>query len=76
VDNFEPLSTYKEFSPEQMLARASEFAAELLRRRTTRHFSDRHVPRSIIEHVYEPRAALRAVRISNPGTSSSFLIPS
>lgn len=49
-DAFEPLSTYREFSPADMAERAAEFAAELARRRTTRHFSDRPVERSVIEH--------------------------
>jgi iodotyrosine deiodinase len=49
-DAFEPLSTYREFSPADMAKRAAEFADELARRRTTRHFSDRPVERSVIEH--------------------------
>lgn len=47
--SFEPLTTYREYPVEQMQARAADFAAELARRRTTRHFSDRPVPRSVIE---------------------------
>ncbi|HEX6135401.1 MAG TPA: nitroreductase family protein [Longimicrobiales bacterium] len=47
---FEPLSTYREYPPDEMEARARAFAAEMARRRTTRHFSDRAVPRSVIEH--------------------------
>jgi iodotyrosine deiodinase len=46
---FEPLSTYREYDPAEMERRAQEFAAELRRRRTTRHFSERPVPRAIIE---------------------------
>ena len=49
MDNFEPLSTYVEYSPDEMLTRAVTFTAELSRRRTTRHFSDRPVARPIIE---------------------------
>lgn len=49
ADNFEPLSTYREYAPAQMQIRAAEFAAEMSRRRTTRHFSDRPVARSVIE---------------------------
>jgi len=48
--NFEPLSSYREYPAAEMEERAAWFAAELARRRTTRHFSDRAVPRSIIEH--------------------------
>lgn len=47
---FEPLSTWREYPPDQMEARAAAFASELARRRTTRHFSDRAVDRAVIEH--------------------------
>jgi iodotyrosine deiodinase len=46
---FQPLPDYREYPPEEMIARAADFAAELARRRTTRHFSDRPVPRAVIE---------------------------
>lgn len=46
---FDPLTTYREYPPEEMLVRARDFAAELARRRTTRHFSDRPVPLAVIE---------------------------
>jgi iodotyrosine deiodinase len=49
-DGFEPLASYREYPPAEMEARAAAFAAELARRRTTRHFSDRPVARSVIEH--------------------------
>ncbi|MBA3891085.1 MAG: nitroreductase family protein [Gemmatimonadaceae bacterium] len=49
-DGFEPLSTYREYPPEEMAARASAFADEMHRRRTTRHFSERPVAREVIEH--------------------------
>ncbi len=44
-----PLPDYREYPPAEMQARADEFAADLARRRTVREFSDRPVPRSIIE---------------------------
>jgi iodotyrosine deiodinase len=47
---FEPLPGYQEYPPAEMEARAAAFAAEMRRRRTTRHFSDREVPRAVIEH--------------------------
>jgi iodotyrosine deiodinase len=47
--SFEPLPGYREYPPAEMEARAAAFAAELGRRRTTRHFSDRPVARSVIE---------------------------
>jgi nitroreductase len=46
---FIPYSTYREFPVDEMLARATALRAELQRRRTVRSFSDRPVPRAIIE---------------------------
>lgn len=47
--NFQPLSTYKEYQTEEMNQRAISFYKEMQRRRTIRHFSDKPVPREIIE---------------------------
>ncbi|MDQ3006241.1 MAG: nitroreductase family protein [Chloroflexota bacterium] len=47
--NFQSLSTYVEYSVEEMGQRATFFRKEMQRRRTVRHFSDRLVPRAIIE---------------------------
>ncbi len=47
--NFIPYSTYRELPPEEMRDRARTFREELQRRRTIRTFSDRPVPREIIE---------------------------
>ena len=47
--DFEPLSSYEELSPDQMLARASSFLEEMKRRRTVREISDRDVDRGVIE---------------------------
>ncbi len=47
--NFQALSSYKEYPPEEMRERALSFYEEMQRRRTVRHFSDRSVPREIIE---------------------------
>lgn len=46
---FDPLVTYREYPPDEMLSRARAFSDELHRRRTTRHFSDRPVARDVIE---------------------------
>ena len=46
---FVPLTTYREDPPEVMQKRVDAFEAELQRRRTARQFSDRPVPRAIIE---------------------------
>jgi iodotyrosine deiodinase len=48
--SFEPLTTYTEYPPDEMISRSAAFAAKMGRRRTTRHFSDRPVPRVIIEN--------------------------
>jgi len=49
-DSFVPLSTFQEYQPELMKARAEQFAQDIGRRRTTRQFSDRPVDREVIEH--------------------------
>jgi iodotyrosine deiodinase len=49
LSSFEPLSSYREYSPEEMVARSKSFFEDMARRRTTRHFSDRPVPREVIE---------------------------
>jgi iodotyrosine deiodinase len=46
---FIPLPGYQEYSPAEMAARARAFAADMHRRRTVRDFSDRPVPRAVIE---------------------------
>lgn len=46
---FVPLTTYREFSAQEMVSRAKSFRDEMLRRRTVRQFSSRPVPREVIE---------------------------
>ena len=46
---FVSYDSYREYPPEEMLARASEMLAELQRRRTVRSFSSRPAPRAILE---------------------------
>ena len=46
---FLPLTNYREYPVDEMKQRASEFYAEMKRRQTVRQFSDRAVPRDIIE---------------------------
>ncbi len=50
---FRPLSTYVEYPPDEMLERSRRFAVEMQRRRTVRQFSDRPVPRAILEACLE-----------------------
>jgi nitroreductase len=45
-----PHTQYREYPPEEMLQRAADFYADIRRRRTVRQFSDRPVPRPVIEH--------------------------
>jgi len=46
---FIPLSSWVEIEPEEMKRRAAEFRQQMQRRRTVRYFSDRSVPREVIE---------------------------
>ena len=46
---FVPLETYREYPQSEMIERARAFNTEIQRRRTVREFSDRPVPREIIE---------------------------
>ena len=46
---FRPYDEYREYPPEEMLRRARELRADMLRRRTIRQFSDRPVAREVIE---------------------------
>ncbi len=46
---FFPLTTYREFSAEEMKGRVRTFRDDMLRRRTVRQFSSRPVPREVID---------------------------
>jgi len=46
---FLPLTTYREFGPDEMKRRARAFLEEMMRRRTVRQFAARPVPREVIE---------------------------
>ena len=46
---FQPLSSYIEYPTEEMKQRAIEFRQHMQRRRTVRQFSERPVPREVIE---------------------------
>jgi iodotyrosine deiodinase len=47
--NFQPLTSYIEYPIEEMKQRALFFREEMQRRRTVRQFSDRAIPRQVIE---------------------------
>jgi nitroreductase len=61
-----PLLQYREIPIEEMRARLEDFFAEMNRRRTVREFSDRPVPRDIIE---------TALRVANTAPSGANLQP-
>jgi nitroreductase len=46
---FLPLTSWHELEPDEMLRRAAEFRQQMQRRRTVRFFSNREVPREVIE---------------------------
>ena len=50
---FISLRTYQEYPQAEMIQRSRQFADDMQRRRTVRQFSDRPVPRSIIENCLE-----------------------
>ncbi len=54
---FIPLPGYREYPPAQMLVRARDFVELMQRRRTVRDFSDRAVPRALIEHCLRAAAS-------------------
>lgn len=77
--DFVPLSTWREYPPEEMERRAAAFYAEMNRRRTTRHFSDRPVDRAVIEHCIRTAGTAPSgahlqpwhfVAVSDPGLKS------
>jgi iodotyrosine deiodinase len=53
---FLPFVNYREYPVEEMQQRAAAFYADIQRRRTVRHFSDRSVPREIIENCLRTAA--------------------
>jgi nitroreductase len=54
---YQPHTAYREYPPEEMAVRAADFLAEIARRRTVRDFSDRPVPRGIIEDCIRAAAS-------------------
>jgi len=58
-----PLEAYREYPVEEMRERVERFYADLARRRTVREFSDRPVPRDVIE------TALRAAGTAPSGAN-------
>ena len=46
----QPLPAYRGYPPDEMIARARDFHADIARRRSVRDFHSREVPRDVIEH--------------------------
>jgi nitroreductase len=72
-----PLRGFKAIEPEELLARATEFSESMQSRRTVRMFSDRAVPRAVIEQCLAAAASAPSganlqpwhfVAISDPAT--------
>jgi hypothetical protein len=59
---FIPLAGYREYPVAEMERRSADFYADVQRRRTVRHFSDRAVPREIIENCLRAAGTIRAER--------------
>ncbi|MBN1362216.1 MAG: nitroreductase family protein [Sedimentisphaerales bacterium] len=57
TDKFVPLGSYHEYAPEEMERRAASFYADLQRRRSVRHFSDRPVSRDVVRHCLAAAAS-------------------
>ncbi|MEO8356467.1 MAG: nitroreductase family protein [Chloroflexota bacterium] len=81
--NFQPLTSYIEYPLEEMKERAASFRREMQRRRTVREFSERPVPRQIIEDCLltagtAPNGAnlqpWHFVVVSDPGTRHEIRI--
>lgn len=81
--NFQPLTSYIEYPLEEMKERAASFRREMQRRRTVREFSERPVPREIIEDCLltagtAPNGAnlqpWHFVVVSDPGTRHEIRI--
>lgn len=79
--NFIPLPDYQEYSEDEMRQRAQDFYLDIRKRRTVRDFSDRPVPKEVIEDCL--RAAGTApnganlqpwhfVVVSDPGIKSTI----
>ena len=65
---FVPLSGYVEYTESEMEERAQAFLEELRRRRTVRDFSDRPVPRNVIETCILAAGTAPKVRTISRGT--------
>ena len=53
---FLPLTTYSEYTADEMRERAAEFYREVNRRRTVREFSDRPLDRVVIDYCLRAAA--------------------
>lgn len=63
TDGFVPLPDYREYPPDEMRRRVRAFLDDVARRRSVREFSDRPVPRDVVE------TALRAAGTAPSGAN-------
>ena len=80
---FVPYASYRGYPPDQMAQRARDFADEMQRRRTVRTFSDRAVPRPLIEDCLRAAASApsganlqpwRFVAVADPAIKSRIRV--
>jgi hypothetical protein len=64
---FSPLTTFHEFSAEEMKFRARSFRDEMVRRRTVRQFSSRPVAREVIDDCLRKAFLLLVVGFPTEG---------
>ncbi len=64
---FVPLAGYREYHVDEMKQRAVLFYEQMQQRRTVRRFSNRPVPREIIEHAFGRQLRHRAAPTFNRG---------
>ncbi len=57
-DNFVPLEGYHELTAEEMMRRAEDFYNSMRTRRSVREFSDRPVPREVIEYCLKTAGSM------------------
>ena len=71
---FVPLPGYREYSEGDMARRAADFYKDLARRRTVREFSNRPVPRSVIEDCVRAVSIRESLRKMKDSTKKYFFL--
>lgn len=71
--NSTPLNDYVEYPPEEMLKRSESFYLDIKRRHSIRQFSDRAVPKAIIENCIKAAGTAPMALTISLGTSLQFI---